>query len=303
VLHIFHFIGAIGMAFLRDVVSSAHQFFWGNLGINTNAPKKTLEEIFKENLSVFATTSIGLKCCIKNCCNSVDDVLQKMDYDLSEASQKKIEGYVQQFNHAVESSNDLTPDMRNDLKSEFKRSLRGIVEEKWVILMAKSFYPILGSTKNQIMNAQQWAEQFFVGEDCFNKWSGGTISQPDMVKIMLSKVVSAFNDYSLEVIQQKMARMAALAEKDFVTFGKKMEQVAAKAKNDFNSLTMEEAEFVEYSGYLVRSSRGNWPEIALGKNVMTICITEEYDSRNSKTPKSAEQRYDRFAEIFSIDQN
>ncbi|HSW85982.1 MAG TPA: hypothetical protein VLG49_00620 [Rhabdochlamydiaceae bacterium] len=273
------------MSFFTNIISSERvkSFFWGSINEVPSNPK-TLGEVYKENLSTFSARSVSLDGCIKNCITSVENVLQPADCDLSEISQKVIEFHLNNFNKAVEETylyvNE--PDIVN---TEFKKSLCEVIEGKWAVTVAKSFYSILSISdeKERVAAVQKWTHQYFVGVDYFNKWKGlfTFIQKRDFVINLEQKTILALHNYSNEVAQEKIKVMLARAEKHPLSFASIWETAMAKEKEDPNSLSILEKEYVEFRQILKQpiashSMIMNRPDVDKKIELLKKCIWDGY---------------------------
>lgn len=286
------------MASIASMVNCARHFLWGSSAIQSNP--QSGPEAFKENLSKFSASAIDQDTCIANCCKSVKDVLQTSDCDLSEASLEEIKSYIDGFNIAVDDAPTLIGS--DNLKNAFKKSLCEVVEEKWAVVMAQAFHPIpsIPVQEKQIAAAQKWAQQFFAGVDYFNQWEGFfTCIQGEFVAKLQQKTSSAFSTYSYEVIQEKMKVIQTQAEKYPISFGKLMDQAAARAKKDPNSLSPEDLKYLDYAQILAHCVTGYWPDVEQAKELLKACVWNTFTLREVKSSVDSDVGFNLFARMFT----
>jgi hypothetical protein len=274
------------MAFLINMMGGVKSFIWGSHQETQNAAQTPLE-VFEENLSSFSEMSIDRSKCVENCIQSVIDLLQPEDYNLSDTSQKIIEGYLEGFNQIVDKTSYLMESETLALKADFKSSLCNVAEEKWAVFMAKSFYPIssISNADEQVEAAQKWTHQYFLGVDYFNEWEGSyTFIQAEFVAKLQQKTSLALRAYAQEMNQKKIQAMQAKAERDPVSFEKKMVEVEAKREKDPTSLFSSEKEYIEFTEILASCVTLYWPEIDKKIELLQKCIWNGYTFQKFKEP-------------------
>lgn len=256
------------MSLAARIGGSSH--IWGN-PLEVESKPETILEIFKTNLSMFSEKSISQEECIKNCINGLD--LQFAD----ETSQVVIEAHLSNFSRVVHEDLSLTDERATLLESGFKEALGRVVEEKWAAVMAKAFYPIpsISNEKEQITAAQKWTDQFFTGVAWLNKWEQRLDTSGSVAKRQHT-ISTAFNEYSHEVIQNRMKTIFAQAEKDPLSFGKKIEEAIAKKEKDQTSLSALETEYAEYANNMASCLTMYWPDIERNTELLKKCIWYGY---------------------------
>jgi hypothetical protein len=242
------------------------------------APKVPLE-VFKEKLSWLSALDdysalSPLDDCVNECIASVMEVLKPAHFDLSEASQKEILVFIEQFEaEAVVLADE---DEKREVILGFKTGLATEIEDKWTESMAQSFYPIpkISDENERARAAQTWTNNFFREMQFLNPselFASNTSVSGRFVNTMANKTMLAFHVHAYDEIQNRMSTMVRLYEKDLAKFNEKIQEVEVKVEDEPGTVIVDK-QFEPLLKDAASALSGYWPEVEEGKDQLKKCI-------------------------------
>lgn len=266
------------MAFVKNVVEGALSYAFGNSTPGEKCIQAPIA-LFNQKLFQFSIRYINQADCIQSCVQSAIHSLNPDDYFLSDTSQKKIEQYFKDFNTAVDEKLFFSSDHGNALKIEFAKSLCTTLEDSWANLMAQSFYPIasINNAEKQITEAQRWTHDFIAGLFFLNRWENrGFYLSIELIEALNKKTSQYLNNYSHQMLENKMKQMQLYAEKNPNDFAKDCQRVKLKKEKDPSSLSLTEKEIDDF----IEAERGSIllhvPDIYKKMELLNKCIWHGY---------------------------
>jgi hypothetical protein len=247
------------MSFVWGIKDYVTGYFLGK-PVTSEVKNLNSKEAFQKNLSDLAQEGMDPSQCIKNCICCVEKVFHFIRCDLSEKCISEIESQLEKFNQSVdEYSSSFNEQQISLMKSEFKQSCLTFIEEKWIRVMAESFYviPSISDPEERVSTAQKWVDHYFSGlEYLLHKVDPNITLTSNLLFKLHPKLSNALEAYSNEKAVARLKLVHNMAQRQPIAY----ETIQRKIEMAPNSLTQNERDFEKFSDQMPYILMGYSPE-------------------------------------------